>query len=625
MKEERDCINERKDRGVSSHVRDLARVLPTRFGPFLSPEGVRFRLWAPNSRSVRLELHGRENLLQMDRTVYGWHELICADAGPGSLYRFVLPDGLRVPDPGSRYQPNDVHGPSEVVDPDAYSWTSDGWRGRPWVEAVVYELHVGAFTPEGTFDAVRGALDHLSKLGVTALELMPVADFPGSRNWGYDGVLPYAPDSSYGRPEALKRLVDAVHAHGIMIFLDVVYNHFGPEGNYFAAYAPLFNERHDTPWGAGVNFDDIDGAPVREFFVENALYWLGEFRFDGLRIDAVHAIKDDSAKHVLDEIAERVQTEFPHRHVHLLLENEENLASRLARARDGRPLGYTAQWNDDLHHSLHALATGERVGYYADYQGVEKLARAMAEGFSFQGEFMPYRGRERGEPSGHLPPDAFISFIQNHDQVGNRATGDRVTNIASRKRTRVIAATYLLSPQIPMMFMGEEWSAPEPFPFFCDFGPELADAVRSGRREEFSRFPEFQDPAARAKIPDPLALSTFESAKLNWQNLVREPHSNWFDWYRRIIEVRRREIIPIASSLRASGYRLLGEANILVRWSSSDGADLLFAGNLGDTAIEVPEEGRLIWSEGLSQIRKQRKGETPTRQLSPWSITWFRR
>ncbi len=371
---------------------------------------------------------------------------------------------------------------------------------------------------------------------------MPVGDFPGARNWGYDGVLPYAPRCSYGRPDDLKALVNAAHHFaGLMVLLDVVYNHFGPEGAYVHTIAPeMFTDRHKTPWGRGINMDGPRlSAGTHEFFIHNALYWIEEFHFDGLRLDAVHAIRDDSSPHILTELAERVRTAVPDRHIHLLLENEENAAHRLER-REGGPEGlnegdsgprwYTAQWNDDVHHVLHVAATGEAQGYYGDYAGdTEKLGRALAEGFAFQGEMMAYRGHRRGEPSAALPPTGFVAFIQDHDHIGNRPFGDRLTSIAAPEVVRAIAAVYLLLPQIPMLFMGEEWAAAQPFPFF-DFGPELADAVRLGRRAGSPRFPAFRDPATLQRIPDPTAEETFAAAKLAWDDVLREPHAAWLDW-----------------------------------------------------------------------------------------------
>ena len=481
---------------------------------WLPGSGTRFRLWAPACQRVDLLVEGQAPR-PMIGLAEGWRELLLDEAGPGTLYRFGLPDGMKVPDPASRFQPRDVHGPSEVIDPAGYRWTDADWNGRPWHEAVLYELHVGAFTPEGTFRAALGKLGHLASLGVNTIEIMPIADFPGRRNWGYDGVLPYAPDSSYGRPDDFKALVEAAHARGISVLLDVVYNHFGPDGNYLSAYAPgFFTDRHKTPWGAAINYDGGHSRPVRDFAIHNALYWIEEFHLDGLRLDAVHAIMDDSEPDLLQELALRVRAAATDRPLHLILENEDNVASRLLRSDRARPDRYTAQWNDDVHHVLHVAASNEGSGYYVDYLGdTEKLGRALAEGFAFQGEVMPYRGRERGEPSASLPPDAFVAFIQNHDQIGNRAFGERIGAFAPAETVRAIAAVYLLSPQVPMLFMGEEWASAQPFPFFCDFEGDLADAVRNGRREEFARFPEFRDPAMRERIPDPLAEATFRSAK----------------------------------------------------------------------------------------------------------------
>src|ERR1700710_2105238 len=355
-------------------------------------EGVHFRLWAPNQDQVSLVIDERDPM-SMLRSNDGWHELLAPDAKAGIRYKFQLQDGLQVPDPASRFQPADVHGPSEVIDPHGYQWNDSAWAGRPWEESVIYEVHIGAFTQQGTFRSAIERLDYLAELGITAIEIMPVADFPGDRNWGYDGVLIFAPDSSYGRPDDLKALVDAAHARNIMVFLDVVYNHFGPDGNYLPTYSPIFTEHHETPWGAAVNYDADGSGQVREFVIENAAYWIEEFHVDGLRLDAVHAIKDDSDIHILDEIAHRVRNCIVERPVHLILENEENEASRLERNAAGDPLDYTAQWNDDLHHVLHCAASGERSGYYESYAGdTEKLGKALAEGFAFQGDMMPHRG-----------------------------------------------------------------------------------------------------------------------------------------------------------------------------------------------------------------------------------------
>ena len=588
------------------------------FGAEWQAEGqVRFRLWAPSQESIGIEIDGRPPQ-PLARLGDGWHGCVSDAARPGSQYRFVLPDGLRVPDPAARFQPGEVHGPSEVIDPAAHAWRDAAWRGRPWEEAVIYELHIGAFTPEGTFRAAIARLDHLVALGVTAIEIMPVAAFPGARNWGYDGVLLFAPDASYGRPEDLKALVEAAHARGLMVLLDVVYNHFGPEGNYLHALAPaFFTDRHKTPWGAAINFDGPQSRAVRDFFLHNALYWIEEFHLDGLRLDAVHAILDDSQPKLLAELARRVREAVPDRPVHLVLENEGNQAALLRRDADGTARCYTAQWNDDVHHVLHVAASGEGSGYYAAYQGdTAMLARALAEGFAFQGEHMAYRGHARGEPSADLPPTAFIAFLQNHDQIGNRAFGERLTDLAPAAAVRAAAACCLLLPQIPMLFMGEEWAASQPFPFFCDFGPDLADAVRQGRREEFARFPEFSDPASRARIPDPMAEATFASAKLRWEEVTRPPHAAWLDWHRRILAVRRAEILPRLGAIRRGGRAMVfGPGAVAVRWDGADGEALHLAANLSAVAASgaaIPE-GRVIWQEGEMD---QQRG------LGAWSVRW---
>jgi malto-oligosyltrehalose trehalohydrolase len=581
--------------------------------------GVHFRLWAPGVEHVDLVLEDGAEVVPMWRGEDGWRAADHARSAPGTRYRFRLPDGRLVPDPASRFQPGDVHGPSEVIDPAAFAWTDAGWTGRPWHEAVLYELHVGTFTPEGSFRAAIGKLDHLADLGVTALEIMPVGDFPGPRNWGYDGVLPYAPDSSYGRPEAFKALVDAAHARGLMVLLDVVYNHFGPDGNYLPAYAPaIFTERHQTPWGAAVNFDGPDSGPVRAFVVENALYWLAEFHLDGLRLDAVHAIVDDSPTHILDELAQRVRAETFGRPIHLVLENEENSARLLERRPSGAPRLYTAQWNDDVHHVLHVAATGEGQGYYADYLGdTEKLGRALAEGFAFQGEVMPYRGRPRGETSADLPPDAFVAFVQNHDQIGNRAFGERIDALAPPEAVRAVGAVCLLLPQVPMLFMGEEWGAAQPFPFFCSFDGELGEAVRQGRRQEFARFPQFQDAAARERIPDPQAEATFLSAKLDWDALPTGPHAGWLAWRRRLLACRREWVTPHIQDIhgRSARYSVIGQGAVGVSWAIGGEGVLSLDANLSPHAVAdfAEPEGEVFWTEGDV-------GQDGV--FGPWAVRW---
>jgi maltooligosyltrehalose trehalohydrolase len=550
--------------------------------------GARFRLWAPAAARVDLELETpsvRERLA-LRALGDGWHELTAPEAAPGSRYRFVLESGLAVPDPASRFNPEDVHGASEVVDPAAYDWRDAGWRGRPWEEALLYELHVGAFTPEGTFAAARDRLPELAALGVTAVELMPVADFPGRRNWGYDGALLFAPDASYGRPEDLKALVDEAHALGLMALLDVVYNHFGPEGNYLHSYAPqFFNPERQTPWGAAIHFDGPGSRTVRHFYLHNALYWLEEYRFDGLRLDAVHAIRDLSAPDIVTEIARAVR-DGPgrERHVHVVLENDRNQAGYLERLPSGEPRVATAQWNDDLHHAFHVIVTGESDGYYADYAeaALERLGRALAEGFIYQGEPSAFRGgMRRGEPSAHLPPTAFVSFVQTHDQVGNRAFGERIHALGDPRLERAALACLLLAPQIPMLFMGEEQAASTPFLFFCDFGAALAAAVREGRRGEFARFAAFRDPAARERIPDPSAPATFAASKLSWAERDAGAHRERLALVRELAALRHRHVVPRLAGAPGGGRHRVAGSVLGVQWPLAAGARLHLVANFG--------------------------------------------
>ncbi len=590
------------------------------FGAEVLPDGrVRFRLFAPAAERVALAIQGQERQAEMRPLGGGWHECVTEQAGVGSRYRFVLPDGTHVPDPVSRFQPEDVNGPSEVIAPGSYTWRDGAWKGRAWHEAVIYELHIGTFTPEGTFRAAIGKLDHLRDLGVTVMEIMPVGDFSGDRGWGYDGVLWYAPDAAYGRPEDLKALVEAAHARGIAVLLDVVYNHFGPEGNYIPKYFPnLLTERHKTNWGAAVNYDDKQSEVVRELAIHNALYWIEEFHLDGLRLDAVHAIMDESPKHLLTELAERVRAlETPYA-VHLVLENEKNEAFRLTRDEGNRPEHFTAQWNDDIHHVLHTAATHEDAGYYADYQGdTELLGRALAEGFAFQGQASVCTGEARGESCAHLPPTAFVSFIQNHDQIGNRAFGERINDISKDDAMKSLVAVYLLLPQVPMMFMGEEWRASTPFPYFCDFHGELADKVREGRRDEFKNFPEFQDPKKRDAIPDPLAMSTFASAKLKWEEMGEPEHAECLGRHRELIAVRQREIAPMLNSItgNAGAFDVLGPGAVLIRWATNNGKELRLYANLCDRAKDnfPATEGRVLWHQG-----PEIQGTT----FGPWTVRW---
>ncbi len=540
------------------------------FGSRVEPDGTAtFRLWAPGADRVDLMLRhaGADREVPMQALPDGWHETV-VDAAEGSRYSYRINGDLLVPDPASRSNPDDVTGASCLTDPLAFAWPRQAWTGRPWHEAVIYELHVGCFTTEGTFAAAIDRLDDLQALGVTAIELMPVADFPGSRGWGYDGVLPFAPDASYGTPDDLKRLVVAAHQRGLMILLDVVYNHFGPDGNFLHAYAPtFFNADVQTPWGAAINFDAAHNATVRSFFIHNALYWLEEFQFDGLRLDAVHAMHDRSPTHFIDELAQAVRAgPGSQRHVHLILENDLNDASRLLRSGDGSPQLSDAQWNDDVHHTVHVLATGESDGYYIDYasEPVRLFGRALAEGFAYQGDPSVFRdGELRGSGSAHLPPLAFVNSMQTHDQVGNRAFGERIAMLAKAAGNddalRALLACVLLAPSPPMLFMGEEYAAATPFQYFCNFEGDLAKAVTEGRRAEFGKFARFADPAVRDQIPDPNAESTFVASKLDWSERKRQPHAGWLALYTTLLQLRAAHLVPWLAGARSGRFDLFGD------------------------------------------------------------------
>lgn len=600
------------------------------FGAECRDDGrVRFRLWAPAANQVEVCLADSKSgtRLSLEQLENGWFELVTDAAKPGTQYRFRIDGGQEVPDPASRFQPEDVHGPSEVIDPTTFAWKDSTWRGRPWEEAVIYELHVGAFTPSGTFASVGERLDYLADLGITAIELMPVADFPGKRNWGYDGVLPFAPDSSYGRPEDLKTVVQSAHDRGLMILLDVVYNHFGPEGNYLNIYAPqFFTSQHNTPWGNAINFDGTDIRTVRDFFIQNALYWLIEYQFDGLRLDAVHAIIDDSTPHILSELADAVRNSVePDRHVHLILENDSNQARYLQRTKNCQVPGYDAQWNDDIHHALHVLVTGERDGYYCDYadHAVDRLGRCLIEGFAYQGEQSSFRdGTARGERTAGLPPGAFVSFLQNHDQVGNRAFGERIASLADPRAVRAAMAVLLLAPSPPLLFMGEEFAAKTPFLFFCDFEKGLAEAVRNGRRNEFARFARFSDPEARARIPDPNAASTFEASRLDWESLTQSGQREWLGFYRQLLKLRRQKIVPHLSSscVPKAHYEVYKVGGLSAHWEFGDGSRLHLLANFGPEPLNgiTPPASQMIYaSENVSESALSQEG------LPAWFVAWF--
>lgn len=565
-------------------------------GACLLPNGeVRFSLWAPDAAQVDLELDdGRRIALQREGN--GWFE-ISLPCPNGTAYRYLIDGELRVPDPASRSQQGDVSGPSRVVDLTAYAWENPQWRGRPWHEAVFCELHVGVL---GGFVGVASRLPTLAEQGITAIELMPLGEFPGARNWGYDGVLPFAPEASYGTPEELQRLVDHAHSLGLMVFIDVVYNHFGPEGNYLHQYAKaFFRADQQTPWGAGIDFRRPE---VRDFFIENALMWLLDYRVDGLRLDAVHAIPDQD---FLIELARRTRAAVPaEREMHLVVENEGNNVELLEN-------GYAAQWNDDAHNVLHALLTDEREGYYADYTELrtEKLARCLGEGFVFQGQ-ADRRGHVRGQPSGHLSPTQFVLFLQNHDQVGNRALGERLVSLAPQPALEVAVALQLLCPMIPLLFMGEAQGCTQPFLFFTDYHDELGRAVREGRQREFAAFSAF----AGVQVPDPNALETFERSRP--ENGAASSH--WAEYYRHLLQLRHQQLVPRLRGSRQGGVRILHDKALSAAWHLGDGSRLRIDFNLDDRPVPIsplPPVARTLFA-----LRIDGSDESRQRVLPPFSL-----
>ncbi len=585
------------------------------FGPLLQDDGTTFRLWAPGAQRVDVVL---DTPRTMTRENDGWYRLHCPGIGADTHYRFRIDGELDVPDPGSDFQPEDISGPSRIVDHGAYHWRAEGWRGRPWHDAVVIETHVGTFTPDGTYRAMIDRLDHLVETGITALELMPLADFPGRWNWGYDGVLWYAPDSTYGTPDDLKTLVDEAHLRGLMVLLDVVYNHFGPEGNYLGRYAPQFFSQAETPWGSAI---DYSVPQVRAFAIENALHWLRDYRFDGLRLDAVHSIVEPGAAQMLRELSRAAGelAALTSRHIHLVLENDDNRAAVLDSSIDPPDGRYRAQWNDDYHHAWHALLTGEHHGYYADYadKPLQHVVRALSSGFAYQGEPSPHRdGQARGEPSGNLPPAAFVNFLQNHDQTGNRPLGERLDALASPAAVEAALAVLLLAPMPPMLFMGEEWGSRVPFLFFCDFGGDLADAVRNGRRREFRHAYEMYGEG----IPDPLDAQTFRRAKLDWLTCQSRTGKARLGYVRELLAIRAEKIRPHLDELTFGSANAEDSGLVSASWTHRRGSDLLLYANLSNQpAMARPKLGHtMIWGNAKDAA----KAASTVTPMAPWEVVW---
>jgi maltooligosyltrehalose trehalohydrolase len=537
--------------------------------------GVRFRVWAPRCRSVAVHVVGpaTRDLLRMAPVGEGWFEATLEGLGAGIRYVYLLDGERERPDPASRAQPDGVHGPSEVVDTGAFLWTDKDWRGLALRDMVIYELHVGTFTPEGTFDAVIPRLERLRELGITAVELMPVASFPGSRNWGYDGVALFAPQRTYGGPAGLQRLVDACHSAGLAVILDVVYNHLGPEGNYLGEFGPYFTDRYRTPWGQAINYDGDDSREVRDFFIANALYWIREYHIDGLRLDAIHGIFDASPVHILRELNDAVQQLARRlgRIVPVVAENDLNDRRVIDPVRKNG-YGLAGQWTDDFHHCLHTLLTGERNGYYTDFGSLKQLAKVYTDGFVYDGQYSSFRGRPHGTPSRDVPADQFVVCAQNHDQVGNRAKGERLSSLVGIDALKLAASAVLLAPYIPLLFMGEEYGERAPFLFFTDFEDStLRAAVSRGRREEFTAF------GWTGEVPDPQDPSSFTRSKMNWSLQIQEPHSRLWQYYRTLLALRREHPFLGAAGKRYLDVSEVGERTLLLhRRVPAGGAAALF-------------------------------------------------
>jgi maltooligosyltrehalose trehalohydrolase len=565
------------------------------WGPKLHADGsVTFEVWAPALPNVSVEV-GAETY-PMCAMGGGWYSVTVKDVESDAAYFFVLPDGSRVPDPASRCQREGVFGPSSLWDHTGFGWTQDHWAGRPWEEHVFYEIHVGTFTADGTFTAAIDQLSRLADIGFTAVEIMPLAQFPGERGWGYDGVFPYAPHNAYGSPDDFKCFVDAAHSCGLAVYLDVVYNHFGPEGNVLPQLAPdFFQADNPTPWGDRIDFGQ---EAVRRFFLDNVLYWIEEYRLDGLRLDAVDQIEDLRDPHILQEISEAVRERFPDRHVHLVVENPANGADLLANRRDGRRL-FDADWNDEFHHAVHVAITGEDSGHYEPFADVPfaKIKTALAEGYLHEGKrTLPIELR----PSASLPPTAFVHFLQNHDQVGNRACGDRLHTTIERHRLRVLTEILVLSPQIPLFFMGDDHLSSRPFHFFSDYEGEIAEAIRANRPREAENFGGFPQGMRPEDIADPNDRATFTRSKLAWDQAQTPEVSEWQMFLAGLLAVRKEHVVPRLAD--AEGYAgsvvPSKDTSIFVDWRLPGGL-LRLRANLSPEPLDLDGRlGRLVYATG---------------------------
>jgi maltooligosyltrehalose trehalohydrolase len=568
-------------------MRDLATPWALDLGASpLAPSSVRFRVWAPRATTVGVRLVGRDRpMVPLTPSDGGYFEGVVADAPPGSRYRYVLNDHVEHPDPASRFQPEGVHGPSEVIDPIGFRWSDESWHGLPLDRMIIYELHVGTFTPAGTYEAIIPRLGYLGgELGVTAIGLMPVAQFPGARNWGYDGVYPFAPQASYGGPPGLKRLIDACHARGLAVIVDVVYNHLGPEGNYLADYGPYFTDRYRTSWGQAINYDGPGSDEVRHYIVSNALYWITEYHVDGLRLDAIHGIYDFGARHILAEIADAVHSQATRlgRIVPVIAESNLNDASVITPPSEGG-YGLDGQWNDDCHHALHTILTGERTGYYHDFGQFDQLVTAIQEGFVYSGQRSPHRRRRHMIPSRNRPPSQLVVYAQNHDHVGNRARGDRLSTVIPHEALKVAAATVLLGPNVPLLFMGEEYAETAPFLYFVDHGdPGLVDAVRKGRLAEFASF------GWQGEIPDPQSPRTFERSRLARDGPLAPAQAAMLAWHRKLIALRTSiQALGAASAATHTVWAWESERVLVIHRRGADGSEALLILGFAPTPATV--------------------------------------
>lgn len=566
----------------------------------------KFVVWAPMLRSMAVNIvYPTERIISMKQEKRGYWRALADDVYPGTLYFYNLDCNRNRPDPASMFQPEGVHGHSQIIDHNSFMWEDKDWRGIPLSEMIMYELHVGTFTPEGTFDATVSRLDDLKDLGINAIEIMPVAQFPGQRNWGYDGAYPFAVQNSYGGPNGLKMLVNACHKKGLAVILDVVYNHLGPEGNYLGNFGPYFTDKYRTPWGQAINFDDEYSNEVRNYFIENTLHWFSNYHIDALRLDAIHGITNMSAKPFLMELAERVRdfSENEGRKFYLIAESDLN-DSRVIRSRESGGYGLDAQWNDDFHHCIHTILTGEKEGYYKDFGKIGHIVKSLKEGFVYSSEYSEYRKRNHGNSAKDMPAEQFIVFSQNHDQTGNRMFGERLSSLVSFESLKLAAGITLLSPYIPLLFMGEEYGEDSPFLYFVDHSdPDLIEVVRNGRKKEFKAF------AWKGELPDPQAIDTFFKSKINWSKRLDGSHNILLVFYKELIHLRKKTpslSYPDRDSIEVNGS---DDDKTLFIGRKKAGSNVLCVFGLGRenvrTRISLPE-GK--WKKVLDSTESRWKG-----------------